>query len=89
MLIDKEQIKAYKQYQRIIDEAAEQLNAIKSDIINTMTSAGVDNIIIDEYKIKYIEVLSDRLNTKALKEEAPAIYEQYKTTTKSHRFIIN
>lgn len=89
MLINTEQIKAYKQYQRIIDEATEQLNAIKKDIIKIMEAEKLTEIIQDEYKIKYIEVISERLNTKALKEGAPGVYEQYKQESKSHRFIIN
>lgn len=89
MLINTEQIKAYKQYQRIIDEATEQLNAIKKDIIKVMEAENLTEIIENEYKIKYIEVTSERLNTKALKEGAPGVYEQYKQESKSHRFIIN
>lgn len=77
------------EYQRIQEQAAEQVEALKDKLKEHMRAAGVETIHGDEHKAVYKAVTSNRLDTAALKKELPDVAKRYTVTTESMRFTFN
>ena len=75
------------QWQRMQEEAAAMVEALKDQIKEHMTAAGTDTIIGAEHKATYKTVTSSRIDTAALRKECPDIAEKYTKTTEAKRFI--
>lgn len=70
----------------IESQAADQVKALKQEIINYMKSEDIETLQGIEHKATYKKVTSNRLDTKALKLDMPAVYDKYSRETKSNRF---
>ena len=79
----------YAQYKRIIDDAQRHADALKQQIIEEMEDKQVDTLSGLEHKATYKTVVSNRIDTKALKKERTDIYNMYVMQTSSKRFIFN
>lgn len=79
----------YAQYKRIIDDAQKHADALKQQIIKEMEDKHVDTLSGLEHKATYKTVVSNRIDTKALKKERTDIYNMYIMQTSSKRFIFN
>lgn len=75
------------QYIRIQDEAAAMVESLKDELKKRMESAGVDTLAGSEHKATYKAVTSSRIDTTALKREAPEIAAKYTKTTETRRFL--
>lgn len=75
------------QYCRIQEEAAATVEALKDQLKEYMTENGLDTLTGDEHKVTYKAVTSSRIDTAALKKNAPTIAEQYTKTTTAKRFV--
>ena len=82
-----ETMKELAQWQRMQEEAAAMVEALKDQIKEHMTAAGLEVLTGDEHKATYKTVTSSRIDTAALKKEHPDIAEQYTKTTEAKRFI--
>lgn len=56
------------QYQRLQEEAAAMVEALKDEIKQHMTAAGLDTLTGSEHKATYKTVASSRIDTTALKK---------------------
>lgn len=74
------------QYIRLQEEAAATVEALKDQIKEKMTAAGVDTLVGTEHKATYKAVTSSRVDTTALKKDMPDIAARYTKTTESRRF---
>jgi len=79
-------MKELAQWQRIQEEAAEAVEALKDKIKEHMTAAGVDTLTGDEHKATYKTVTSSRIDTTALKKDLPDVANKYTKTTETKRF---
>lgn len=79
----------YAQYKRIIDDAQRHADDIKKKIIEEMDAQHVDTLNGLEHKAVYKTVVSNRIDTKALKKEHTDIYNMYVVSCSSKRFIFN
>jgi len=79
-------MKELAQWQRIQEEAAEAVEALKDKIKEHMTAAGVDTLTGDEHKATYKTVTSSRIDTAALKKGHPDIAAAYTKQTETKRF---
>lgn len=70
----------------IENQAADQVKALKQEIIDYMKSEGIDTLQGIEHKATYKKVTSNRLDTKMLKVDNPAIYDKYTVESVSSRF---
>lgn len=70
----------------IENQAAEQVKTLKQEIIDYMKSEGIDTLQGIEHKATYKKVTSNRLDTKMLKVDNPAIYDKYTVESVSNRF---
>lgn len=75
------------QYIRMQEEAAAMVEALKDQLKQHMTAAGVDTLSGTEHKATYKAVTSSRIDTAALKREAPEIAAKYTKTTETRRFL--
>lgn len=77
------------EYQRIQEQAAEQVESLKDRLKEIMKERGLECIQGDEHKAVYKIVSSNRLDTAALKKELPDVAKRYTVTTESMRFTFN
>lgn len=81
-----ETMRELAQWQRMQEEAAAMVEALKDQIKEHMTAAGLEVLTGDEHKATFKTVISSRIDTAALKKGRPDIAEQYTKTTETKRF---
>lgn len=81
-----ETMKELAQWQRMQEEAAAMVEALKDQIKEHMTAAGLEVLTGDEHKATFKTVSSSRIDTAALKKGHPDIAAQYTKTTEMKRF---
>lgn len=69
-------------------EIAEQITAIEDEIKAEMTERGVEELSVGVLKIRWTKVVSNRLDTAALKKAVPDIVALFTKPTESRRFTI-
>lgn len=80
-----EKIMALEEKKKAIDQQIEELkDQIKSD----MTDKDVDEIETGSFAVRWKEVISHKLDGKALKAALPEIYNQFCKASASRRFTI-
>lgn len=84
-----EKFKELAQYKRMSEEIAAVIEGITDEIKQYMQVQGVDVLTGDEHKATYKAVESSRVDTSALKKNAPEIAAAYTVTTSSRRFIFS
>lgn len=82
----KDVIKEIKKYQAMQDELKKQINELKEEAIEWLDENELDEILTDEGKITYREVISKRFNSTAFKKDFADIYDEYTTQTSNMRF---
>lgn len=81
-----ETMRELAQWQRMQEEAAAMVEALKDQIKEHMTAAGLEVLTGDEHKATFKTVISSRIDTAALKKEHPDIATQYTKTSETKRF---
>lgn len=69
-------------------ELEDQAEALKAEIKADMESKGLDELETKNFVIRWKEVISNRLDGKALKAALPEIYSQYCKASTSRRFTV-
>ena len=82
----KDVIKEIKEYQAMQDELKKQIIELKEEAIEWLDENELDEILTDEGKITYREVISKRFNSTAFKKDFADIYDEYTTKTSNMRF---
>ena len=81
-------VKKYKELEEQKKVLEEQMEALKNEIKADMESKGVEETYAGNFIIRFVTVVSSRLDTKALKAENEALYKQYLRQSESKRFTI-
>jgi len=81
-----ETMKELAQWQRMQEEAAAMVEALKDQIKEHMTAAGLEVLTGDEHKATWKTVTSSRIDTTALKQALPEVAERYTKTSATKRF---
>lgn len=81
-----ETMKELAQWQRMQEEAAAMVEALKDQIKEHMTAAGLEVLTGDEHKATFKTVSSSRIDTAALKKGHPDIAAAYTKQTETKRF---
>ena len=81
-------IKEYKELQRMADELTAEMEKIKDELKAEFEAENTDTIITETYKATYKTVISNRVDTIALKKTMPEIAEKFTKTITSKRFLI-
>ena len=74
--------------QRLIEEAEQEMEAIKDGIKAQLTAQGVDEFQAGEYQVTWKAVTSSRLDGKAFKAALPDVAQAFTTTTTTRRFCV-
>ena len=74
------------QYTRMAEEIAETVDGLKDTIKKYMEENQLETLTGNEHKATYKTVTSSRIDTTALKRNAPDIAEKYTKTTETKRF---
>lgn len=82
-----ETMRELAQYQRIQEEAAATVEALKDQIKAYMTANQLDTLTGDEHKATYKTVTSSRIDTAALKKEHPTLAAEFTKTSETKRFV--
>lgn len=82
-------IEALKEWEALAAEAAAEIEALKDSIKREMDSRGVEELEAGQYIARFTTVVSNRLDTTALKRENNALYQRYIKQTTSRRFTIS
>lgn len=71
-----------------IAQLQEQAEEIKAELKADLDKKGVQELRTKNFLIKWKEIVSNRLDGKALKAALPEIYSQYCRPTSSRRFTV-
>lgn len=74
------------QYTRLQEETAAIIDGLKDELKSIMQAQNTEVLQGTEHKASYKAVVSSRIDTTALKKDAPEIAAKYTRTTKSRRF---
>lgn len=74
------------QYTRLQEETAAIIDGLKDELKSIMQAQNTEVLQGTEHKASYKAVISSRIDTTALKKDAPEIAAKYTRTTKSRRF---
>lgn len=74
------------QYTRMAEEIAATVDGLKDIIKKYMEENQLETLTGNEHKATYKTVTSSRIDTTALKRNAPDIAEKYTKTTETKRF---
>lgn len=81
-------IEALKEWEKLAAEAAAEIEALKDSIKREMDSRNLEELAAGQYIARFTVVVSNRLDTTALKRENNTMYQRYLKQTTSRRFSI-
>lgn len=80
-------MKEIAEYTRMAEEIAATLDSLKDLLKKHMEKNQLETLAGTEHKATYKTVISSRIDTAALKRNAPEIAKQYTKTTETKRFL--
>lgn len=80
-----ELVNQYKEAAQLIEAAQAEQELIKAEL----AARGTDTLQVGCHKVKLSDFTSTRLDSKAIKTVAPALFEQYSKTFTVQRLSIN
>ena len=83
------QIESLRALEELIEEAKTEAEALRDTIKQEMLTRDVDTLEAGQYIVRYTTVLSQRLDTTALKRALPEICKAYTKQVSSKRFTIS
>ncbi len=70
-------IKELKEYKLLREEAEARISELESIIKDEMKSQELNKMVVGEYKCSLATITSERVDSKALKENRPDIYSMF------------
>ncbi len=81
-------IKELKSLKIMADELEAEITTLEDTIKAEMTEQGVNEMVVDVFKVRWTPVTSNRIDTTALKKELPDIAARFTKVTESRRFTV-
>ena len=81
-------IKKLTELEEQITKLQEQADAIKGELKADLEEKGIDELKTKNFLIRWKEIVSSRLDSKALKAALPDVYNQFVKQTSSRRFTV-
>lgn len=81
-------VEQLKELEALIREAEAEAEALKDEIKREMYMRNTDEMNVGRYTVRWKVVVSNRLDSKALKNDVPHIYRAYLKQSESTRFSI-
>lgn len=82
-------IKEIRELESMMEELKAEIESLKDSVKREMDSRGVEELEAGQYIARFTTVVSNRLDTTALKRENNALYQRYIKQTTSRRFTIS
>ena len=82
-------IKEYKEYQQMKEELEKAMSELKAEAIEYMNEQEIDEIITDEGKATYRDVISNRFASTEFKKVHADLYKAFTKQTTCKRFTCN
>lgn len=82
-------IREYKEYAAMAEQLKAEMDVLKKEAIEYMDENGVDEVVTDEGKITYRDVISNRFQTTEFKKKFADLYKAYTAPTVNKRFTCN
>ena len=84
-----EVIRELKEYEEIKEQLANEIEQLKAQAIEYLRENGMDEVVTDDGKVTYREVLSKRFDATSFKKDFLDVYEAYTKQTSMMRFTLN
>ena len=81
-------IKKLTELEEQIAKLQEQADVIKGELKADLEEKGIDELKTKNFMIRWKEIVSSRLDSKALKAALPDVYNQFVKQTRSRRFTV-
>ncbi len=81
-------VRELKELKAFADEIAAEITTIEDELKAEMNAQGVEEMMVDVFKLRYKTVTSSRFDTSAFKATHGELYAQYTKPTVSRRFTI-
>lgn len=81
-------IKKLTELEEQITKLQEQADTIKGELKADLEEKGIDELKTKNFLIRWKEIVSSRLDSKALKASFPDVYNQFVKQTSSRRFTV-
>lgn len=81
-------VKKLSALEKQIEQLQKQADAIKGELKADLEEKGLDELQTKNFLIRWKEIISNRLDRKALKAALPEIYSQYCRPISSRRFTV-
>lgn len=81
-------VRELKELKAMAEELAAEITAIEDTIKEVMTAQGVEEMLVDVYKIRWTKITSSRFDTTAFKKAMPDLAKQFTKQTESRRFTV-
>jgi predicted phage-related endonuclease len=85
----KEFIITLKAIENQIKDLQDEADAIKDLIKEELTTEGIDEVMVDDFKIIYRDVISNRFDSTSFKKSHAELYKEFTKTTTYKRLTIN
>ena len=82
-------IKDLRELTRMKEELETEITALQDAIKNEMKATNNYSIVGDDFKVTWLEVTSNRIDTTAIKKELPEIAARYVKTSVTRRFCLS
>ena len=82
-------IRQIKEYQDLQEQIKTELEVLKAEAINYLNDHEVDEVLTDEGKITFREVISNRFDSTAFKRVHADLYVAFTKKTSNYRFTCN
>lgn len=83
-----EKVRQLKELKAFADEVAAEITTIEDELKAEMNAQGVEEMMVDVFKLRYKTVTSSRFDTSAFKATHGELYAQYTKPTVFRRFTI-
>lgn len=81
-------VKELRELKRMAEELADAIETIQDEIKSIMSANELETLTGVDWKITWKPVVSNRLDTTALKKALPDVATQYTKQTVSRRFVL-
>lgn len=82
-------MKELAEYSTMKEELEAQIDALKDEVKDYMKEQGVDEVLTDDGKATWREVISNRFDSTSFKKDFLDVYKAYVKKTTSKRFTFN
>lgn len=84
-----EVIRELKEYAAIEEQLKKEVDQLRAQAIKYLEEHGIDEVVTEDGKVTYREVLSKRFDSTSFKKDFMEIYEEYTRMTSNMRFTLN